>query len=502
MTQSNSDIKKKVFSGLFWTTGATLINVFSQIAYTSVMARLLDPTAYGLVAMGDILLRFASYFSNMGLAQALIQKEEVTKEDIRAAFTSSIMLGISLYTLFFFLAPFSFYLFPIEGLVPVIRVMALSFLFNSFFLTSNALLRRELKFNITAKIQVFSTLTASFGVGLTLAYLNYGVWSLVLSSLSQILLNGLISYAYVRHSLILSFKWKYYRPLLGFGGKVTLNGFLTFLSYNIGTAFIGNFFGGRVLGFYSRASFLAQLPVQYLTSSISQVLFPAMSRVQNQPEKLKKAYLTSSGYLAFLIIPACTGMSLAAEPLILMFLGEKWHPSIPILQILSFAPIFNFLTIFGGAALEATNRVGLKIKITILHLISMLVCVALLARLGILGLASAIVLADLVKYLVYLYFTKKILNYSIKDWWEAHLPAFIILAYLLPSFLLLNFFMSFTDILPVISFFIFFVTGVVCLLLGFLTSPKVLVIIEIKKMIDSIFTKIGIYKIKTDLKTK
>ncbi|SFF45274.1 lipopolysaccharide biosynthesis protein [Thermoflexibacter ruber] len=493
---SKSSIRSKVISSLFWTTGATLINVFSQIAYTSIMGRLLDPSAYGLMAMGDIVLRFVSYFSGMGLSQALVQKANMTTEDIRAAFTSSIMLGLFLYSLFWILSPFSIYIFPVEELVPVIRTMALSFVISSLFLTANALLRKELKFNITAKITVISGLIASFGIGLPLAYLGYGVWSLVVSSLAQSMISGVWAYLIVRHDIRLSFIWKNYKPLLGFGLKISINSFLIFLSYNLNTVLIGNLLGSKALGYYNRASYMAQLPIQYFTQSISQVLFPAMSKLQHDTEKLRKAYLTSSGYLAFAIIPTCVGMSIAGEPLILVFLGTRWEPSVPIFQVLAFAPIFNFLAIFGNSSLDATNRVGLKIKITLIHIAIMLIGIGSFYRLGSIGLAFAIVIADFVKYVILLFITKKYLQYTTRQWFETYLPAFINLLYLTPIFLLIRFFTNYWDIAHLISLILFIFAGGLCILLGFLSSPRVLIILEIKNLIRPIAGKPGLGMLK------
>jgi len=489
---SKSNIKGKVISGLFWTSGATLVSVLSQIAYTSIMGRLLDPSDYGLMAMGDIILRFVSYFSGMGLSQALVQKANVNTDDIRAAFTSSIMLGLFLYSLFWFLSPFSIYIFPAEELVPVIRTMALSFVISSLFLTSNALLRKELKFNITTKIAVISSLLTSFGIGLPLAYFGYGVWSLVISSLSQSAISGVWAYSIVRHDVRLSFIWKDYKPLLSFGLKISINSFLIFLSYNLNTVLIGNLLGSKSLGYYNRASYMAQLPIQYFTQSISQVLFPAMSKLQNDIERLKKAYLTSSGYLAFAIIPTCTGMSIAAEPLILVFLGKQWEPSIPIFQILVFAPIFNFLAIFGNSSLDATNRVGLKIKITLIHIAIMLIGIISLYRLGSIGLALAVVIADLVKYIILLFITKKYLQYTAKQWIEAYLPAFINLAYTVPIFLLIRFFTIYWEVPHLISLLLFIFAGGMSIVLGFMSSPKVVIIKEIKQIITSVANKLGL----------
>src|SRR3989337_3318800 len=132
----NESLSSKTFHGLKWSYISTITNAVLQIGFTAVMARLLEPRAFGLVAMAGVVLRFGSYFAQMGVAQALIQKKDVSNEDIRAAFTSALFLGVLFFGLFWIAAPLAVYVFNNEEVIPVLRLMALSFVLTGLSTTA------------------------------------------------------------------------------------------------------------------------------------------------------------------------------------------------------------------------------------------------------------------------------------------------------------------------------------------------------------------------------
>lgn len=158
------------------------------------MARLLDPAAFGLVAMSGVVLRFGSYFAQMGIGPALVQKENLSAEDISAGFTSCFLLSIIFFILAWLLAPLSTYLFDNTALIPIIRVMALSFVLTGLSTTATSLLRRNLEFGSLAIIDIASYALGYGAVGVVLAFNGFGVWSLVVAALSQGVLSASLAY--------------------------------------------------------------------------------------------------------------------------------------------------------------------------------------------------------------------------------------------------------------------------------------------------------------------
>ena len=317
------NLTSKTLHGLKWSYTGTIINSILQIGFTAIMARLLEPTDFGMMAMAGVILRFGTYFAQMGVGSALIQKKEISDEDVRAAFTSGLFLGILFFVLVWFCAPFAIFIFDNEKVIPIIRVMALSFVITGLSTTALSLLRRNLEFRSLAITEIISYVLGYGMIGITLAYNGFGVWSLVAGALSQSAFLTILSYMFSRHKLLFIYRWKYYKPLYSFGSRVSIISFFEFLGSNLDTLAIGHFIGAAPLGIYNRAFMLVNLPAQYLTSSFSRVLFPSFSRVQKEIERLKKAYLSTIMLFSAILLPTCLGIAVASQEIVLLVLGRK-----------------------------------------------------------------------------------------------------------------------------------------------------------------------------------
>ncbi len=394
-----------------------------QLVYTAVMARLLDPAAFGLVAISNVVLRFASYFAQMGMSQALIQKKELTKEDIRSAFTSSLFLGIFFFIAMWFLAPLSQYIFKNDEVIPVIRVMALSFVVTGLSSTSVSLLRRTMRFKNMAIIEISAYVIGYLIVGIGSAYLGMGVWSLIYASLTSAFVVGLLSYATVRHNLVWLFSWSHYKPLLAFGGRVSFISFLEFLGGNLDTILIGRLMGANALGLYNRAFMLINLPIHSIQISISKVLFPAFSRLQGEIIRLRKAYVTIISLAAYFIIPACIGAAVASEQIVLVMLGDQWTAAIPLLQVMALSVPLLMLNHFAGIICEATNTLNIKAVLHVTSVAAMVTFLYLLKDYGVVGFAFAYLISVALRFFAYTFVMRKVLKLKLRTVAQAYIPA-------------------------------------------------------------------------------
>ena len=225
----------KTVHGIKWNYISTLITSVLQIGYTAAMARLLEPAAFGLVAMAGLVLRFSSYFAQMGIERAIIQKKEINEEDVRSSFTLSVLLGIFFCLLLWILAPLALYIFNNDNVVIIVKVMALSFFFTGFSITSLGLLKRDLNFRSIAIIEIISFILGYLCIGITMAIMDFGVWSLVYAALSQAFFAAVIAYYFARHNLRFTFRIKHYKPLFSFGSKVTIISFFEFIGGSLDT---------------------------------------------------------------------------------------------------------------------------------------------------------------------------------------------------------------------------------------------------------------------------
>ena len=393
--------------GIKWTTAAAVVTAVLQVGYTAVMARLLDPAAFGLVALAGVVLRFGGYFAEMGLGHALVQRPQLTTNDLRATFTGSVLLGVVVAALFWLLAPLSLLVLKNPAVVPLVRALALGFVVASLGLTATSVLRREMRFEVLAKIEVVAYVLAYGGVGLGSAWAGAGVWSLVAANLAQQLLTSVGTYVAVRHPLQLLFGWQHYSALLGYGSRVSLISFLEFVNGNLDTLLIGRLLGPVALGLYNRAFMLLYLPMYFLTNSVAKVAFPAFSQVQADVPRLRGLYLRSSTLVATLVLPLCAGVAVAAPEMVRVLLGPKWDASVPVLRALCVAIPLSLTTMFAGIVADARANLRRKVVLNVEFIVLLVGLFWLLRGYGIVGIAAAIGVGEVVRTFLYMRITHK-----------------------------------------------------------------------------------------------
>lgn len=408
-----------------WSSAGTIANAVMQIGYTSAMARLLAPEAFGLVALSAVILRFGYYFANLGLNQAIIQKEELTSENIRAAFTSSALLGAIFTVLAWVLAPYATLIFDMPEVVPIVRVMSLAFVVGGVSATATSLLQRNMRFKELSIVETASYVISYLGVGILLAWLDFGVWSLVYASLVQQALVAIGAHAMARHNVLPVVRWEAYRALLAYGSKMSVISFFEFIYTELATLLIGRVFGAYKLGIYNRAFMLVNLPMYNLTRTVSRVVFPSFSKLQTETEKLSRVYLSSTTLLATLIIPVCLGIMVAAPEIVHVVLGDQWLEAIPVLQVLSLAIPLSFVTMFAGIVCDAKAVLNWKIVITITLIVVISGLFFLLRDYGLVGFGFALLISELVRIGMYQTLMKKILYLSYWKQLRVYLPGIL-----------------------------------------------------------------------------
>lgn len=407
-------LTQKTFRGLQWSTTAVVINSGMQVLYMSVMARLLDPAAYGLMAMAMVVIRFGKYFSQMGVMQAIIQKKELHKHDIQIAFTGSLFLGLVFSGIFFAAAPLVEMYFREAAIVPIVRVLALSFLITGLSSTSIGLLRRRMNFKAISIGDVASYVISYGLVGIPLALSGYGVWSLVWASLAQPLTIASVGYFNARHSLKLYFSWKEGKALYGFGSKVSLISFLEFMRGSLDTMLIGRWFGDVLLGLYNRSFLLVSLPMEYFMGSFSKVFLPALSRIQDDTKRLREVFVSTYAVLQYIILSLGVGMCAGSENIVFTVLGGEWGKAIPVLQVLSLAASLNFLSHLMGVLLEAKAKLKGKIWLNAVYLVLLGGLFWSFRLQGLVGFTYAILIGNTLMHIWYLILIKQALGFTFK----------------------------------------------------------------------------------------
>ena len=407
--------------GLKWSYASTGATMALQIGVTALLARLLTPSAFGLVAMANILLWYGQVLVLEGAGQAIVQKSDLTARDIHTAFTSSLLIGAAVCALFVVLAPLAGRLFPdTHGVVIVTRVMSLTFVIGGLRTTTEGLLRRRFAFRALALIQIGSYVLGYALVGVTMAVLHFGAWSLVVASLCAGALVAAGCTILCRHEVGLSLHWHSFKPLYSFGGRVGLIGLGQAVASSLDTFWSGHYLGAAATGLYTRATSLANVPVNALLLSWAGVLMPGFSRLQHDRDRLRSVYIVAITLIAAIGMPLAWGMAGAARQIIITLLGAQWTDAIPVLAVLALAVPFTILTHIGAIVCEAMATLNVKLAIVAGRLAWFVALLAVLWRYGIVGIAAAFALSELINHVAYLLVMRRMFSLRLADLWSAY----------------------------------------------------------------------------------
>jgi O-antigen/teichoic acid export membrane protein len=411
--------------GARWTLLGTLAAFGVQLPYTAAISRLLSPHDFGLVALAMLMLRLVSYFAQGGLSSAVVQRPILEDDHIRASFALGLLAGCAGYVVFWLLAPLGGIVFHSQELTPVARALGVSFLVSAIGSTSVGLLRRSMRYRSMAIIDLGSYVIGYCGVGLTLALLGEGVWSLVWASIAQAVTLTAASYVCTRHSLRPLFRRRAMGALAQFGAKVSAIGFLEFLGSNLDNAAAGRYLGTATLGQYNRAWLVTSLPLGQVATSMSKVLFPAFSRLQHEPARLRQAYVDSMAIFTLVLIPIAAVIGAAAKNGVHVVLGDQWGQAAGLVPILAVASTLSLLAHLPAVIAEATGNLWQKVAIQSLQLVSLGIGIALAVALGggIRGLAVAALVAQALQHLLYVGWFGHLIKGSLPSVLSAHLQA-------------------------------------------------------------------------------
>lgn len=332
----SGNLKSRSVSGGFSTIVGQLISFLLNISSTIFMARLLTPDDYGLVAMVTAITGFVVIFKDMGLSAAVIQKEQIDQKQVSAVFWINAAISFGIGLIIAIMAPILANFYKEPRLLEITLVFAASIFITGLSLQHNALMKRQMKFKALSFIQIGCT-TVSVLIGILMAWLGYGYWAIV----AYMVLNPVISVAI----LWLVCDW---RPsftvkalevgsLLKFGAGITGFDLVNYFSRNMDYVLIGKYVGSGALGVYTKAYQLLMLPITQLRDPLNSVALPALSSLQNDPDKYQRFYRRFLFALSFFSMPLVIFMAVFAEELILTVLGSQWIAAGPIFRLLAFA---------------------------------------------------------------------------------------------------------------------------------------------------------------------
>ena len=472
-----STIKKQAFSGVVWTFvqqfSLQIINFIVQI----ILARLLMPEMFGLIAMLTVFIAIGQMLMDGGMTSSLIRTKNPTQLDYSTVFVTNFIISFGAYLLTFFASPYIARFYNQEILKDILRVYALTFVIRSFVAVHVAKLTKEMNFKTQMVLQIPSTIAGAV-VGVLMAYLGYGVWSLVFLNLTQSVVFSVQYWVFIpwRPSFIFNKeKFKYH---FNFGYKLTAAALLDTIYKNLYNILIGKVFSPTITGYYNQADTIRLLPVTHMATVLDKVTFPLFSSITDD-KQLKNAFKTTMKLAVFLSVPIMMYLIVMSNEIFIFVLGEKWTPAVPYFQILGVSSIIRPLHSYNLNILKVKNRSDLFLRLEVVKKIIGFVAILVSIPFGIMPLVYSYTISYYIMVLLNTYFSGKQINYRMSEQLKDISVLFVIG---IVSSLVASFFNKFLILVPLSVFlrilFVGFAFLAVYIFLVFLFEKEVLLKIK------------------------
>lgn len=348
-------IEQKTIGGVKWSGISQFMRIGTQGITSVILARLLLPEDFGLLGMAIVFTGLVAIFNDMGIGSALVHKQDLNQKNLSSIFWFNLLIGALAMSILILAAPLIARFYDQNSLTSMISVMSISFLFTSLSMVQNSLLLKELRFRKLTLLELTSTISASL-LGISLAYLGYGVWSLVWQNVSMTFIYAALVWITEHWTPKLHFNWGDIKTIIGFSANLSGFSLLNYFSRNADYLLIGKFLGATALGYYTLAYTMMLFPLSNISSVLSKVMFPALSQIQHDNSKFKLFYLKSTKYIAFVSFPIMLGLFAIADEFVLVVFGTKWVPVIFLIKVLSIVGLVQSIVTTVGSIYLAKGR--------------------------------------------------------------------------------------------------------------------------------------------------
>jgi len=408
---------------MVWTAWGKGAYTGLQLGVLAVMARLVAPADFGVVSAALVVIGFSAVFSQLGLGPALVQRAELEPRHLDTAFSSSVLFGLLLGVIIWLGAPAAAEFLKIDGVRPVLRVLAWVFPLQGLGVAAESLLRRDLRFQWLANLDVASYAIGYGAVGIALAVAGWGVWALVAGQMAQsVVRTGALLWQRPPR-LQTAFDGRAFRELLYFGGGFTVARAANYVAVQGDNIVVGRFLGPQALGFYGRAYSLMSAPAYAFGTVLDQVLFPAMAKVQNDPRRLAMAYRRGVSLIALLVLAPSAALILLGPEFIDVVLGHRWAPAVPAFQVLALGMLFRTSYKMSDSLARSTGVVYQRAWRQILYAVLVVIGAWIGQFWGITGVAWGALLALTVNFFVMAELSVSVAGMTWASFWQAHVPA-------------------------------------------------------------------------------
>ncbi len=410
------DLKERTKIAVLWNIFNILFSKTSRLITSIILARLLFPEDFGLYGVTLIIIRLGRRISNFGFSTVLVQKETIDKTETNTIFTVSFLLNFLVFAILMIGAPWFATFVHNSAVTKLVRVIALTFVFNTFIMVSESLLKRELDFkHISIARSVRSAV--NYLTAIVMALAGFGVWSLIGGEISAVLANTVLALVFAGWIPKLSYKHTVFKKLYSYGMRVSVVDYLNYFINNVDYLLIGRYLNMTALGYYERAFNLMSLTRRQVGRSMNEALFSAFSRIKDDRQRVVRNLKQILNYTAVVAYPVLIALIFLAPSLVYNLYGPKWIDTIVPLQIMCISGLFQTLITAFFAVIFALDFVTDRIKAQTVYLIVLTAVILALIPYGINGVAWAVVLASSVYVLLILRIMIRRLPFTWRDFW-------------------------------------------------------------------------------------
>jgi len=421
-----NQLAKKTATGAIINISVTLLKNLAQfLIIIPVLARILTPEQFGLIAMAMTLVGFLTTFHDLGISAALVRSEKPTPAFWSSAFWLNFGFGSLMTLIAYFSAPWVAAFFGEPQVEELVRLMSCVLLLHCVFLVPMAWLQRNLKFQTIAVIDLAAILISSIAA-IYLALNGHGVWALAWQQILLYAVKAAAGLLLHRAPIRLMFEWAPIKAVLPFSLGLTGTAFVGFLNRNTDNVLVGRFLGADALGFYDRAYLMMRMPMKTLSGGLNFALYPAMSAVQTDTEKLGRAYLKTVSVLSAVVFPMMTGLAVVVVPFVDLLFGSQWGPVAPVLGILAFAGLLQSVGSIANEVWKARGRSGLLLRWSLIRAVGFILAFSLGVYIGTLeAIAMAYLIANIVLLVPFQYELIRELKIPVPTMLAAVRPQFV-----------------------------------------------------------------------------
>ena len=367
---------KKIASSLAYKSAEQLINKGLGLVISVILARILSPDHFGQLAILTVFINLSQTIVQSGLNSAVVQTKELHKADYSTTFYISLVLAILMVVVLFFTAPLISSLYDAPSLITPLRVYSITLLFGAFNSIQLAKLQREMKFKVTMITRTIATLLSGV-IGVYSAFAGFGLWALVIYNLSSNVFNCITMLFVCKWLPKLEFSITRAKVLWSYGWRMLVSSLLCSIYNDIRSLIIGKKYSTEDLGYYNRGEQFPYIFANTLDTAVQSVMFPAISSIQDQKERIRAVLSKSVSLGALVIIPILIGLMVVAEPFITLLLTEKWLPAVPYMQIICIGHASYSISSANLTAIKSIGRSDVYMKLEAVRRVVMIIILLL-----------------------------------------------------------------------------------------------------------------------------